>query len=168
MVLNNKKMPIYVADFVLGGVGTGALVGVPGHDHRDFEFAQEMNIEIVRVVVGSDGDTSPITRLEQVQEENGNMINSGFLNGVGIHEATKKIMDYIEEKKYGKRVTTFKLRDWVFSRQRYWGEPIPLINCEKCGFVPVPEKDLPVKLPDVKKYEPTDTGESRSRVFQNG
>ncbi|MEK7128028.1 MAG: leucine--tRNA ligase [Patescibacteria group bacterium] len=158
--LNNKKMPMYVADFVLGGVGTGVLVGVPGHDMRDFEFAQEMKLEIVRVVVGPDGDTSPITRKEQVQEDTGTMINSGFLNGIDIHEATKKIMEYMEEKGYGKKVTTYKLRDWVFSRQRYWGEPIPVVHCEKCGVVPVPEKDLPVKLPMVKNYQPTDSGES--------
>ena len=158
--LNNKKMPMYVADFVLGGVGTGALVGVPGHDMRDFEFAQEMKLEIVRVVVGLDGDVSPITKKEQVQEDTGTMINSEFLNGIDIHDATKKIMEYMEEKGYGKKITTFKLRDWIFSRQRYWGEPIPVIHCQKCGAVPVPEKDLPVKLPKVKNYKPTDTGES--------
>jgi leucyl-tRNA synthetase len=158
--LNNKKMPMYVADFVLGGVGTGALVGVPGHDVRDFEFAQEMKLEIIRVVVGPDGDASPITRKEQVQEETGTMINSGFLDGLDIHKATKKIMDYMEEKNYGKRTTTFKLRDWVFSRQRYWGEPIPIVNCKKCGLVPIPEKDLPVELPKVENYQPTDSGES--------
>jgi leucyl-tRNA synthetase len=158
--LNNKKIPIYVADFVLGGVGTGALVGVPGHDLRDFDFAKEMNLEIIRVVVGNDGDSSLITRPEQVQEENGVMINSGFLDGLEIHKATEKIMNYIEENGYGKRVVTYKLRDWVFSRQRYWGEPIPVIHCQKCGVVPVPEKDLPVMLPKVKNYQPTENGES--------
>ncbi|MSU55347.1 MAG: leucine--tRNA ligase [Candidatus Taylorbacteria bacterium] len=165
--LNNRKMPMYVADFVLGGVGTGALVGVPGHDMRDFEFAQEMKLEIVRVVVGPDGDVSPITKKEQVQEDTGTMINSEFLNGTDIHEATKKIMEYMEEKGYGKKITTFKLRDWIFSRQRYWGEPIPVIHCQKCGAVAVPEKDLPVKLPNVKNYLPTDTGESPLAVIEN-
>ena len=158
--LTDKKMPIYVADFVLGTVGTGAVVGVPGHDLRDFEFAQVFGIEVLRVVVGPDGDQSPITKPEQVQEEAGTMINSGFLNGLNIHDATQKIMDYIEKQGWGKRVTNYKLRDWVFSRQRYWGEPIPVIHCEACGIVPVLDQDLPVKLPEVEKYEPTDTGES--------
>ncbi|MBH41674.1 MAG: leucine--tRNA ligase [Candidatus Magasanikbacteria bacterium] len=158
--LNNKKIPIWVADYVLGNVGTGAVVGVPGHDKRDFAFAKAKDIDIIRVVVDKNGDTTPITKIEQVQEESGTMINSGFLNGLDIHEATQKIMDYIEEKGWGKKVINYKLRDWVFSRQRYWGEPIPLIHCVDCGWVPVPEDQLPVKLPHVEKYEPTDTGES--------
>ena len=158
--LNNYKMPLYVADYVLGNVGTGAVVGVPGHDHRDFEFAQVFKIPVLRVVQKDANDTAEITSLEQVQEESGKMVNSGFLDGMDIHDATVKIMDYMEEKGYGKRVINYKLRDWVFSRQRYWGEPIPLIHCEDCGIVPVPEKDLPVTLPNVKKYEPTGTGES--------
>jgi leucyl-tRNA synthetase len=158
--LNNYKMPLYVADYVLGNVGTGAVIGVPGHDQRDFEFAKVFNIEVSRVVQKDPSDNSPITSIEQVQEEEGVMVNSGFLNGMNIHDATKKIMDYIEEKGYGRRVVNYKLRDWVFSRQRYWGEPIPIIHCPSCGIVPVPEKDLPVKLPPVRKYEPTGTGES--------
>lgn len=158
--LTNKRMPIYVSDFVLGNIGTGALVGVPGHDLRDFEFAQEKGIEIVRVVVGLDSDTSPITRPEQVQEESGTMVNSGFLDGLGIHEATQKIMDYMEREGWGKRIVNYKLRDWVFSRQRYWGEPIPLVHCEEHGWVAVPDEQLPVILPEVEKYEPTDNGES--------
>ena len=158
--LNGKKMPVYVGDFVLGSFGTGTVVGVPGHDIRDFEFAQKLGIEIIRVVVGSDGDTSPITKKEQVQEDVGTMINSSFLDGKDIHEATKKIMDYIEEKGIGKRVVNYRLKDWVFSRQRYWGEPIPVVHCEKCGVVPVPENQLPVMLPEVESYELTDTGES--------
>lgn len=158
--LTQKKMPIYVADFVLGGVGTGALVGVPGHDMRDFEFAQEMKLEVIRVVVGPDGDTSPITHKEQVQEETGTMINSGFLDGSDIHAATHKIMDKMVELGMGVRTVAYKLRDWVFSRQRYWGEPIPIINCVKCGYVAVPDEQLPVVLPEVEAYEPTDTGES--------
>ncbi|MEK7617421.1 MAG: leucine--tRNA ligase [Patescibacteria group bacterium] len=158
--LNNKLMPIWISDFVLGHVGTGAVVGVPGHDKRDFEFAKEFGLEIIRVVVGKDGDTSAITRIEQVQEEEGKMINSEFLDDLDIREATKKVMDYLEKKGFGKRVVSYHLRDWVFSRQHYWGEPIPIIHCSKCGLVPVPEKDLPVELPYLKKYEPSGTGQS--------
>lgn len=158
--LNGFRMPVYVSDFVLGTVGTGALVGVPGHDLRDFEFAQEMGLEIKRVVVGPDGDTSAITRPEQVQEEAGTMMNSEFLDGLDIHTATQKMMDHLEAKGWGKRAVNYKLRDWVFSRQRYWGEPIPIIHCPKCGAVPVPEEQLPVVLPDIENYKPTDTGES--------
>ena len=158
--LNGKKMPIYVGDFVLGQFGTGCVVGVPGHDLRDFEFAKAMGLEIIRVVVGPDGDTSEITDVRQVQEEKGAMINSGFLDGKDIHEATKIIMDHIVEKGWGTKVVNYKLRDWVFSRQHYWGEPIPMIDCPKCGWQTVPEKDLPVELPKVAKYQPTDDGES--------
>lgn len=188
--LTGYKMPIWISDFVLMGFGTGAVVGVPGHDMRDFEFAKEYDIPVIRVVKGSDGDTSEITKGEQVQEEEGVMVNSGFLNGMDIHEATHKIMDYMEEKGYGKRVTTYHLRDWIFSRQRYWGEPIPMVYCEKCanaqiqneefknqnynatfkidkeilkanaGWFALSEEQLPLELPYVTSYEPTDTGES--------
>lgn len=158
--LNNKEMPIWVADFALANVGTGAVVGVPGHDIRDFEFAQKFDLPIVRVVVGSDGDRSVITTKEQVQEEEGTMINSEFLDGLDIHKATKKVMDYLEEKGWGKRAMRYNLRDWIFSRQRYWGEPIPVVHCEKCGEVPLSEKDLPLELPEIEIYEPTDSGES--------
>jgi leucyl-tRNA synthetase len=162
--LNNYKMPLYISDFVLPEFGTGAVVGVPGHDLRDFEFAKEFNLPIVRVVVGKDGDKSEITKPEQVQEE-GTMINSGFLNGLDIHAATEKIMNHLEEKGWGKRMTTYKLRDWCVSRQRYWGAPIPMVFCKKCarlpdgqGWVPVPEKDLPVLLPDLTDWKPEGTG----------
>lgn len=158
--LNGRAMPIYISDFVLMGFGTGAVVGVPGHDLRDFEFAKEFGIDIIRVVKGKDGDTSPITRIDQVQEEEGIMINSEFLNGLDIHDATKKIMDWFEEKKLGKRIITYHLRDWIFSRQRYWGEPIPMVFCEKCQWRPVPENQLPLELPHIESYEPTSTGES--------
>lgn len=157
--LNSKQLPIYVSDYVLGNVGTGAVVGVPGHDKRDFEFAQKFAIPIERVVA-INNDESEITNIEQVQEDDGIMINSGFLNGMNIHDATVKIMDYMEENGWGKRVVNYKLRDWVFSRQRYWGEPIPIIHCETCGVVPVPEEQLPVLLPEVEHYEPTGNGES--------
>lgn len=157
--LNGEKLPIYVSDYVLGNVGTGAVVGVPGHDVRDFEFAQKFNIPVTRVV-SLNGDTSDITEVSQVQEDDGIMMNSGFLDGMNIHDATVRVMDYLEEKGWGKRVITYKLREWVFSRQRYWGEPIPIIHCEKDGVVPVPEEQLPVQLPEVEHYEPTGTGES--------
>ncbi len=158
--LNGEKMPIWVSDFVLGNVGTGAVVGVPGHDIRDFEFAKKFDLPVIRVVVASDGDTSDITSPEQVQEHEGKMVNSEFLDGLDIHQATVKIMDYLEEKGWGVRVVNYHLRDWLFSRQRYWGEPIPLVHCEKDGIVAIPESELPLKLPEVEKYEPTGTGES--------
>jgi len=158
--LTGEEMPIWVSDFVLMNVGTGAVVGVPGHDLRDFEFAKKVSLPIKRVVVGADGDTSDITNEKQVQEETGHMINSGFLDDLEINEAKEKIKDYLEEKGWGKRAVSYRLRDWVFSRQHYWGEPIPVIHCDKCGLVPVPENNLPVELPKVEKYEPTDTGES--------
>jgi len=152
--LTGYKMPIWISDFVLMGFGTGALVGVPGHDKRDFEFATKFDLEIIRVVVGKDGDSSPITRIEQVQEEQGVMINSSFLDGLDIHEAIRKIMNYIEEKGYGKRTVTYHLHDWSISRQRYWGTPIPIINCPSCGPVPVPYEDLPVELPYEVDHRP--------------
>ena len=176
--LTNYKMPIWVADFVLMDVGTGAVVAVPGHDLRDFEFAKKYGLKIIRVVVGIDKDKSEITRPEQVQEDKGYMINSQFLNGLDIHKATKTIMDYLEKKGWGKRTTTYHLRDWLISRQRYWGPPIPMIYCHKCasnlptpglvkmnpgvgkmaGWQPVPEEDLPIILPEVKDWRPKGTG----------
>jgi leucyl-tRNA synthetase len=158
--LNGKRLPLYIGDFVLGNVGTGVVVGVPGHDKRDFEFSQAMGIEVVRVVIGKDGDASSITDVKQVQEETGTMVNSGFLDGMDIHAATKKVMNHLEEKGWGKRVVNYKLRDWIVSRQRYWGVPIPIIHCQKCGEVAVPDKDLPVKLPEVKDYLPDGKGKS--------
>ncbi len=167
--LNGYKMPIWISDFVLSGFGTGAVVGVPGHDKRDFEFAKEFNIPIVRVVVGSDGDKSEITKISQVQEENGVMVNSGFLNGMDIHKATEAIIDYIAKKGWGKRVISYHIRDWLISRQRYWGCPIPMIYCKDCGWQPVPDVDLPVLLPTDVDFLPH--GESpiaRSKTFQKG
>ncbi|HEX3082258.1 MAG TPA: class I tRNA ligase family protein, partial [Candidatus Saccharimonadia bacterium] len=158
--LTGRDMPVWVSDFVLAGFGTGALVGVPAHDRRDFEFATEFGLDIVRVVKGADGDTSPVTEISQVQEEQGTMVNSGFLDGMDIHQATVKMMDYMTEKGYGERKVTYRLRDWIFSRQHYWGEPIPIIHCPKDGAVAVPAEQLPVILPKVEHYEPTDTGES--------
>ncbi|MAE43168.1 leucine--tRNA ligase [Candidatus Woesearchaeota archaeon] len=150
--LSNKKMPIWVTDFVLISVGTGIVVGVPGHDRRDFEFAKEFNLPITRVVIGPDGDKSEITRKEQVQEEGGVMINSDFLNGLQINDAIKKVMDYLEEKGQGKRTIRYRLRDWLISRQRYWGTPIPIIYCDECGVVPIRYEELPVKLPKNVKF----------------
>jgi len=131
--LNNRLLPIWVGDFVLAGVGTGAVVGVPGHDKRDFEFAKKFGLEVIRVVIGEDGDSSPITDERQVQEEAGKMINSQFLDGMDIHRATEKISEYIEKKGWGKRRVNYHLHDWVFSRQRYWGEPIPMVYCPYCA-----------------------------------
>lgn len=158
--LNGEKLPIWISDFVLGNVGTGAVVGVPGHDIRDFEFAKEFKLPIIRVVVGKDGDKTEISKPEQVQEKEGVMINSEFLDGLDIHEATKKVMDHLEKNGWGKRQTVYHLRDWLISRQRYWGPPIPMIHCPKCGWQPVPEKDLPVLLPDVSDWKPMGTGKS--------
>ncbi len=158
--LNSERLPIWVADFVLSGFGTGAVVGVPGHDVRDFEFAEEFGLPIVRVVVGPNGEDSPITDKSQVQEETGVMTNSDFLNGLDIHEATKKMMDYMEKHAMGKKVTTYRMRDWSVSRQRYWGAPIPIIHCPDHGPVLVADKDLPVVLPEISKYAPTGDGRS--------
>jgi leucyl-tRNA synthetase len=148
-------MPIWVSDFVLGGFGTGAVVGVPGHDKRDFEFAKEFKIPVIRVVKASDGDTSPIERIEQVQEEEGTMVNSEFLDNMDIHEATKKIMAHLEDKGFGKMVTTYRLRDWLVSRQRYWGAPIPIVYDPEGKPYPIPEKHLPWLLPTDVEFRPT-------------
>lgn len=158
--LNGKKMPIWVSDFVLDNVGTGAVVGVPAHDKRDFEFAQKFNLEVIRVIVSEDGDDSAITSIDKVYEGHGKIINSGFLNGLNSREAKEKITEFLEEREWGKREVIYKLRDWCISRQRYWGPPIPMIKCPKCGWVPVPEEELPVKLPYLKDYRPIGTGES--------
>jgi leucyl-tRNA synthetase len=158
--LNNRKMPVWVSDFVLAGFGTGAVVGVPGHDMRDFEFAKQFDLPVERVVIGSDGDDSPIAKPEQVQEKAGKMINSGPLDGLDIQDAIEKMKDLMEEKGMGERTHSYSIRDWLISRQRYWGAPIPIIHCPKDGAVPVPEDQLPVVLPEVKSYEPSGDGRS--------
>ena len=155
--LNGAKMPIWVSDFVLGGFGTGAVVGVPGHDLRDFEFAQEFDLPVIRVVVASDGDTSEITKPEQVQEEEGTMVNSEFLDGMEIMEAKEAIMDHFEKKKWGERVTTYRLRDWSISRQRYWGAPIPIVYDPDGNPHPIPDEHLPWLLPTDVEFKPTGT-----------
>ncbi|MGI6141808.1 MAG: leucine--tRNA ligase [Caldicoprobacterales bacterium] len=153
--VNGKEIPIFISDYVLMSYGTGAIMAVPGHDTRDWEFARAFNLPIVEVVAGGN-----IEEQAYVDIENGVMVNSDFLNGLQVEEAKEKIIAWLEEKGIGESKVNYKLRDWVFSRQRYWGEPIPLVHCEKCGWVPVPESELPLMLPEVESYEPTDTGES--------
>ena len=160
--LNNKEIPIFISDYVLTTYGTGAIMAVPAHDERDYAFAKKFNLPIVEVISGGD-----IAKEAYKDTKNGILINSGFINGLSVKEAKDKIIDYLEKNDIGKRKTNYKLRDWVFSRQRYWGEPIPIIHCEKCGYVPVPENELPLKLPEVKSYEPTETGESPLSAIEN-
>lgn len=154
--VNGKEIPIWVSDYVLMSYGTGAIMAVPAHDTRDWEFAKKFNMPIIEVVAGG----------ANVQEEAftdvaaGKMVNSGFLDGLEVADAKKKIIEWLEEKKLGTGKTNYKLRDWVFSRQRYWGEPIPIVHCDKCGYVALPENELPLELPDVESYMPTDNGES--------
>ena len=150
-----KEIPVYVSDYVLTTYGTGAIMAVPAHDQRDYDFAKKFGLEIIQVISQGENDDLPLTEIV-----NGKLINSDFINGLDVKEASEKIISKAEELKIGNRKTNYKLRDWVFSRQRYWGEPIPLVHCEKCGWVAVPEEELPVKLPEVDNYEPTGDGES--------
>ena len=153
--VNGKEIPIWVSDYVLMSYGTGAIMAVPAHDERDWEFAKKFNMPIIEVVAGGDVQNEVYTDVAE-----GTLVNSGFLNGLSVAEAKKKILEWLEENHVGKAKTNYKLRDWVFSRQRYWGEPIPIVHCDKCGYVPVPEESLPLELPDVESYMPTGTGES--------
>ncbi len=153
--VTGKEIPIFISDYVLVSYGTGAIMAVPAHDTRDWEFAKKFDLPIIEVVKGGDVEKEAFTDCAT-----GIMVNSGILDGLTVDEAKKKITDYLTEKGLGHSKVNFKLRDWVFSRQRYWGEPIPVVYCEKCGYVPLPESELPLRLPDVKSYEPTDTGES--------
>ncbi|MBO4432440.1 MAG: leucine--tRNA ligase [Clostridia bacterium] len=153
--VNNKEIPIYISDYVLISYGTGAIMAVPAHDTRDFEFAKKFNIPIIEVVAGGDVSKEAFTDCET-----GVMVNSDFLNGLSVEDAKVKMQEWLTEKGIGEKKVNYKLRDWVFSRQRYWGEPIPMVYCEKCGWVPLPESELPLTLPNVESYEPTDTGES--------
>ncbi|MBR3576471.1 MAG: leucine--tRNA ligase, partial [Clostridia bacterium] len=154
--VNGAKIPVFISDYVLTTYGTGAIMAVPAHDTRDHEFATKFGLPIIEVVAGG----------EDVQKEaytdtyTGTMVNSGFITGKSVDEAISAMIDFLEKEGIGKRKVNYKLRDWVFSRQRYWGEPIPLVWCEHCGWVPVDEKDLPLTLPEVENYEPTDNGES--------
>jgi leucyl-tRNA synthetase len=160
--VNGKEIPIFISDYVLMSYGTGAIMAVPGHDTRDYEFAKAFNLPIIEVVVGRDtlGAPSSITESAFTDCETGVMVNSGFLDGLSVEDAKVKITEWLAEKGLGEPKVNFKLRDWVFSRQRYWGEPIPVVFCEKCGWVAIPESELPLKLPKVESYMPTDTGES--------
>ena len=151
-----KVVPMFVSDYVLMGYGTGIVMGVPGHDQRDWDFATAFGLPIVEVVEGGDITKEAFT----LKDDTGIMVNSGFLNGMTVKEAIPAMKQYAVEQGWGREKVNYKLRDWVFSRQRYWGEPIPLVNCPKCGWVPVPEEELPLVLPQVESYEPTDDGES--------
>ena len=154
--VTHKPLPMFVSDYVLMGYGTGIVMGVPGHDQRDWEFATKFGLPIIEVVSGGD-----VTKEAFVaKDDSAVMVNSGFLNGMTVREAIPAMKKYVVEQGFGKEKVNYKLRDWVFSRQRYWGEPIPLVNCEKCGWVPLPEDQLPLVLPEVEAYEPTDDGES--------
>lgn len=154
--VNGKEIPIFISDYVLMSYGTGAIMAVPAHDERDWDFAKKFDLPIIEVVAGG----------KNVQEEvytdvaTGTLVNSGFLDGMNVADAKKKMIEFLEEKGIGTAKTNFKLRDWVFSRQRYWGEPIPIVYCEKCGYVPIDESELPLELPEVESYMPTDNGES--------
>ena len=151
--VNNERIPIYISDYVLVGYGTGAIMAVPGHDTRDFEFAKKYNLPIKEVISGGN-----------IQEEafvgDGKIINSDFLNGMNVLDAKERIIKWLKDNNRGREKVNFKLRDWVFSRQRYWGEPIPIIHCPHCGAVPVSEEELPLKLPEIENYQPTDDGSS--------
>ncbi len=155
--VNGKEIPIWISDYVLITYGTGAIMAVPAHDERDWDFAKKFNLPIIEVVAGS-----PVSVQEAVYTDvaTGTLVNSEFLDGLSVADAKEKIISFLEEKKIGTRKTNYKLRDWVFSRQRYWGEPIPIVHCEKCGYVPLDESELPLELPEVESYMPTDNGES--------
>ena len=153
--VNNEEIPIWVSDYVLMTYGTGAIMAVPAHDNRDYEFAKKFNLSIVEVVGGGDIKKEAFTDISS-----GILINSGIINDLSVKDAKAKIIKFLEEKGIGTSKTNYKLRDWVFSRQRYWGEPIPLINCDDCGWVPIDKSELPLKLPMIDDYEPTDSGQS--------
>ena len=160
--VTGREIPVWASDYVLVTYGTGAIMAVPAHDTRDWEFAKKFGLPIVEVVAGGNVQEAAYTDVAD-----GVMVNSGFLDGLRVAQAKQRIADFLEEKGIGTRKVNFKLRDWVFSRQRYWGEPIPLVHCDKCGWVPVPESELPVLLPDVDNYEPTDSGESPLSVIDS-
>jgi len=157
--VNGKEVPIYLGDFVLGDYGTGAVMAVPSHDQRDFEYAKAHNIPMIQVIDGSDVSEKAFEKGDYLGK-NCKLINSGEFTGLTVEEAKEKITEYLEDKGIARRVNNYKMRDWIFSRQRFWGEPIPMIYCEHCGWQPMKEEDLPLVLPDVAEYEPTDTGES--------
>lgn len=153
--VNGREIPIFISDYVLATYGTGAIMAVPAHDTRDWDFAKKFYLPIIEVVEGGDVQNEAYTDVAD-----GVLVNSGFLDGLRVADAKEAVIKWLEEKGIGHKKVNYKLRDWVFSRQRYWGEPVPMVYCEKCGWVPLPESELPLRLPDVKDYEPTDTGES--------
>ena len=153
--VTGTEIPVWISDYVLMGYGTGAIMAVPAHDTRDWEFAKKFGLPIIEVVAGGDVEKEAFTDIQT-----GTMVNSGFLNGMSVAEAKKAIIDWMDEKGFGHRKVNYKLRDWVFSRQRYWGEPIPIVYCEKCGYVPLPEEQLPLTLPETEHFEPGENGES--------
>lgn len=155
--VNEEEIPIWISDYVLMSYGTGAIMAVPAHDERDWEFAKKFNMPIIEVVAGSPVDVKEAVFTDVAT---GTLVNSGFLNGLSVADAKEKIVEFLTERGIGHKKTNFKLRDWVFSRQRYWGEPIPIVKCEKCGYTALPESELPLELPEVESYMPTDNGES--------
>ena len=155
--LTGKEIPIWISDYVLSTYGTGAIMAVPAHDTRDYEFATKFNLPIVQVI---DGNNINLDKEAFTDVETGKLINSGFLNGLEVKDAIQKVISYLEENNIGTKKTNYKLRDWVFSRQRYWGEPIPMVYCEHCGWVPIPEEELPLKLPEIEDFLPGENGES--------
>ena len=157
--VNGKEIPIWISDYVLMSYGTGAIMAVPAHDERDWEFAKKFNLPLIQVVA-KNGEEVDINAAAFTDVATGVLINSDFLNGLEVKDAKAKMIAFLEEKKIGTAKTNYKLRDWVFSRQRYWGEPIPIVHCDKCGYVPIDESELPLMLPEVESYMPTDNGES--------
>ena len=155
--LTNKEIPIWISDYVLSSYGTGAIMAVPAHDSRDYEFAKKFNLPIIQVV---DGEGANLEKEAFTDVETGTIVNSDFLNGLEVKDAKTKVIEYLEANNIGTKKVNYKLRDWVFSRQRYWGEPIPMVYCEKCGWVPLDEKDLPLTLPEVEDFKPGENGES--------
>ena len=155
--LTGTEIPVWISDYILSTYGTGAIMAVPAHDTRDYEFATKFNLPIIQVV---DGDNVDLSKEAFTDVSTGKLINSGFLNGLEVKDAKKKVIEYLEEHNIGAKKVNYKLRDWVFSRQRYWGEPIPMVHCEKCGWVPIPEEELPLQLPEVEDFEPGENGES--------